>query len=381
MEKQTGADITSLAADSSPALSKLKNWAGNLAYSTTRVHQPKTVEEVQTIVQQCARLRVLGSRHSFNTIADSPANLVTLEAMKQVVALDKTAHTITVESGARYGDIALFLHENGYALPNLASLPHITVVGACATATHGSGIKNRSLAWAVSAFEFIDSRGEVITLSRKKNADVFDGAVVSLGALGVVTKVTLDLLPAFGMEQVVYLDLPVEALKDHFEAIQASGYSVSLFTNWQNKNISEVWIKNITVADGKATRQTEWYGARLATEHVHPISGESAENVTEQLGIPGAWYERLPHFKMGFKPSAGTELQSEYFVPIEHAYAAITALEKLHQKLSPHLYISEIRTIAADDYWLSPFIRRPSVAFHFTWKQDTCCSHEAAATN
>lgn len=370
MNKQRQAAAPSSAPEHSLSSdSRLKNWAGNLTYSTTNVYRPASVEDVQAIVRHCKKLRVIGSRHSFNTIADSPANLVCLEAMKRVVTLDKTTHTVTVESGARYGDIAIFLHENGYALPNLASLPHITIVGACATATHGSGSKNSSLASAVSAIEFVDGSGEVVTLSKERNAEVFAGAVVNLGALGVVTKVTLDLVPTFQVKQVVYLDLPMTALQESFDVIQEEGYSVSLFTNWQNNNIGEVWIKSKAGTGGNATTRSDLFGAKQAAENVHPISGESAANVTEQLGVPGAWYERLPHFKMGFKPSAGTELQSEYFVPIEHAYTAMRAIETLWEKLLPHLYISEIRTIAADACWLSPFYQRPSVAFHFTWKQ------------
>jgi alditol oxidase len=353
-----------------PANTPLKNWAGNLTYSTSNVHYPTSVEEVQAVVRGCQKLRVLGSRHSFNRIADSAVNLVSLQEMKRVVALDKTAHTITVEAGVRYGDIAPYLEENGYALPNLASLPHITVVGACATATHGSGVNHGSLASSVSALEFVSAGGDVVTLSRKRDGEQFLGAVVNLGALGVITRMTLDLVPTFQMQQVVYLDLPMEALPQNFEAIQAEGYSVSLFTDWTAKNIGEVWIKSKTVEDSPFAAASELFGARLASETVHPIAGQSAENVTEQRGIPGSWYDRLPHFKMGFKPSAGAELQSEFFVPIQHAYEALTALEKLHERLTPSLYISEIRTVAADDLWLSPFYQRPSVAFHFTWKQD-----------
>jgi alditol oxidase len=345
----------------------LKNWAGNLTYGTQKVHYPTTVEEIQEVVLNRRKLRALGSRHSFNHIADSDANLVSLEAMKKVVSLDKTANTITVEAGVRYGDIAPFLEENGYALPNLASLPHITVAGACATATHGSGINNGSLASSVSAIEFVTASGDVVFLSRDKNSAQFPGAVVNLGALGVITKLTLDLVPTFDMKQVVYLDLPMAALQHHFNAIQALGYSVSLFTNWQNKSIGEVWIKSN--ADTSNILPPDLYGAPLATVTVHPIAGQPAENVTEQLGVPGKWYERMPHFKMGFQPSAGDELQSEYFVPIEKAYDAMMAIEQLHERITPHLFISEIRTIAADHFWLSPFYHRPSVAFHFTWKQ------------
>lgn len=349
--------------------SSLKNWAGNLTYSTGNVHYPSTVEKVQEVVKKYDKIKALGSRHSFNRIADSTENLVSLEKMNQVVSLDQSDHTLTVEAGARYGEFAPYLHENGYALPNLASLPHITVIGACSTATHGSGLKNSNLSSSVSAIEFVDASGELVTLSKNQDADLFSGAVVGLGALGVVTKVTLDLLPAFEMTQVVYLNLPMGELENNFLDLQSRGYSVSLFTDWKNKNINEVWIKS-QVGEQVTATDLELYGAQLATENVHPVEGESAENVTEQTGVPGPWYERMPHFKMGFKPSAGEELQSEYFVRIEHAYAAMMAMEALNEKISPHLFISEIRTIQADDFWMSPCYQKDSVALHTTWKQD-----------
>lgn len=347
----------------------LKNWAGNLTYSTEKVHYPIQVGEVQELVQNYDKIKALGSRHSFNRIADSKHCLVSLEKMNKVVALDKTAHTITVEAGAKYGEFVPYLHENGYALPNLASLPHITVVGACATATHGSGIKNNNLSSSVSAIEFVDASGQLVTLSKQKDPEIFPGAVVGLGALGVVTKITLDLLPTFDMSQVVYLDLPIAELENNFLELQFRGYSVSLFTDWKNKNINEVWIKSIA-SDQVTAADLELYGAKLATENIHPVATQSAETVTEQRGIPGPWYERMPHFKMGFKPSTGEELQSEYFVRIEHAYDALLAMEKIHEKISPHLFISEIRTIKGDEFWMSPCYHKDSVAIHTTWKQD-----------
>lgn len=347
----------------------LKNWAGNLTYSTDQVHYPSSVEEVQELVRKRNKIKALGSRHSFNKIADSNHRLISLEKMNKVVELNKSANTITVEAGAKYGEFAPYLHENGYALPNLASLPHITAVGACATATHGSGIKNSNLSSSVSAIEFVDAAGNLITLSRQKNPDIFPGAVVGLGALGVVTKITLDLLPSFDMSQVVYLDLPISQLENNFMELQSRGYSVSLFTDWKNKNINEVWIKSIA-GDQVTAADLDLYGAKLATENMHPVSTQSAETVTEQRGIPGPWYERMPHFKMGFKPSTGEELQSEYFVRIEHAYDALLAMEAIHDKISPHLFISEIRTVKADNFWMSPCYQKDSVAIHTTWKQD-----------
>ncbi|HEX4485850.1 MAG TPA: D-arabinono-1,4-lactone oxidase, partial [Terriglobales bacterium] len=252
----------------------------------------------------------------------------------------------------------------------ISSLPHISVAGACSTATHGSGEKNGNLATQVAALEFINAAGEIVNISRKQDGEKFLGAVVGLGALGVITKITLDLQPTFMMKQYVYENLPLSQMKEHFDAIEGSAYSVSLFTDWQKQRINEVWLKT-RLEPGKEFHATpEFFGAKLATKNLHPIAEISAENCTEQMGVPGPWYDRLPHFKMGFTPSAGKELQSEYFVPRKHAVEAILAVERLRDQVSPHLLISEIRTIAADDFWMSPCRKQDSVTIHFTWKPD-----------
>ena len=347
----------------------LTNWAGNLRYSTGNVHYPNTIGEVQDVIKKSQKLTALGSRHSFNTIADNTENQVSLSHFNKVVSLDKLAGTVTVESGMKYGELAPYLHENGFALHNLASLPHISIAGAVATATHGSGIKNGNLSTAVLGIEFINAAGELVNLTKKNDGDKFNGAVVALGAFGVVTKLTLELQPTFNMKQVVYRNLAMSELEKNFNEIMGSGYSVSLFTDWKNKNINEVWVKSKVENENDAARP-ELFGAKLSQQNLHPIETESAENCTDQMGVPGPWYERMPHFKMGFKPSAGKELQAEYFVPIEHAYEAMTVFEKLTEKITPHLFISEIRAIAADDFWMSPCHKKTCVALHTTWKQE-----------
>jgi xylitol oxidase len=209
-----------------------------------------------------------------------------------------------------------------------------------------------------------------VKLSRKADGEVFQGAVVGLGALGAITRITLDIQPTYRMRQYVYENLPLAQMKNHFDDIQSSGYSVSLFTDWQKQRLNEVWIKS-RVGDGQAfAAPQEFFGAKLAVRNLHPIAELSAENCTEQMGVPGPWYERLPHFRMGFTPSAGKELQSEYFVPRRNAVDAILAVERLRDQITPHLLISEIRTIAADDLWMSTCYRQPSVTIHFTWKPD-----------
>ena len=348
----------------------LTNWAGNYTYSTARLHQAKSLGDVQAFVRRHDRFKVLGTRHCFNGIADSAHQLLSLRGMNQVVALDPAARTVSVEAGVSYGQLCPYLHEKGFALHNLASLPHISIAGACATATHGSGVTNGNLATAVSALEMVTAAGDVVLVSRDKDGGAFQGRVVHLGALGVVTKVTLDVQPAFTMRQDVYLDMPMAEVEEHFEEIVSAGYSVSLFTDWQKRRVNEVWVKRRVRPGEPPAAAREFHGARPAKENVHPIVELSAEHCTEQMGVPGPWYERLPHFRMGFTPSSGKELQSEYFVPRRNAVEAILAVERLRDHVSPHLMISELRTIDADQLWMSPCYRQPSLAIHFTWKQE-----------
>jgi len=349
---------------------KLKNWAGNLEYSTDRLYSADSLEQVRSYIRQESKLKVLGTRHCFNNIADSTHSLLSLKAMDEVVALDPAAHTVTVAAGMTYGQLCPYLDSRGFALHNLASLPHISIAGACSTATHGSGEKNGNLATGVSALEIVTAAGDVVKLSRQQDGETFRGAVVGLGSLGVITKVTLDIQPTYMMRQYVYENLPLSAVKDHFDAIESSAYSVSLFTDWQNQRVNELWIKSRDDKGQAFDATPEFFGAKRATRNLHPIIELSAENCTEQMGVPGPWYERLPHFRMGFTPSAGKELQSEYFVPRQHAVEAILAVERLRDQVSPHLMISEIRTIAADNLWMSPCYEQSCVTIHFTWKQD-----------
>ncbi|HEY6977322.1 MAG TPA: FAD-binding protein [Chitinophagaceae bacterium] len=348
---------------------KLKNWAGNLEYSTDKIYYPTSVEEVQQFVKKYCKLKVLGTKHCFNTIADSKDNFISLKQMNKVVTLDTNAHTVTIEGGMKYGELCPWLNDKGFALHNLASLPHISVAGACTTATHGSGVRNGNLSTAVAALEIVTANGDVINLSTK-DGERFYGAVVGLGAIGVITKVTLNIQPAFTMRQYVYVKLPMSQIKDHFDEIVSSGYSVSLFTDWQTENINEVWIKSRVDDTTNSTSKPDFFGAKPATKNLHPIVELPAENCTEQMGVAGPWYERLPHFKMGFTPSSGKELQAEYFVPKQNAVDAILAIARMGKEIGPHLFISEIRTIDADNFWLSPCYKQPSVTIHFTWKQE-----------
>jgi len=348
-----------------------KNWAGNFEYSAERIHHPKTLDEVRDVIRRAEKIRTLGSRHSFNRIADSARHdLISLEHFSPHISVDKERLTVTVEGGIRYGELSQYLHGEGFALHNLASLPHISVAGACATATHGSGVKNGNLATAVSAMELVTADGEVISVSREKDGDTFNGMVVGLGGFGVVTKITLDIQPTFDVQQDIYENLPLSVLENHFDEIMSSGYSVSLFTDWETETVNQVWVKRRLLDGKRLEAESNLYGASPATRRMHPIARISSENCTEQMGIPGAWYERLPHFRMDHTPSSGEELQTEYFVAKDNAVSALLALNGIREHIAPLLMISEVRTIAADDLWMSMCYKQDSVALHFTWKMD-----------
>ena len=338
------------------------NWAGNVVFSSRAVHQPASVAQLQELVAGSDRVRALGTGHSFSRIADTTGDHVSLAQLPPVVEIDASAGTARVSAGLRYGEITGRLHEAGFALPNLGSLPHIAVAGACATGTHGSGQANGALATAVSALELVGADGELRTLRR--GDEEFPGSVVALGALGIVTALTLDLRPTFGVRQWVYEGL---ALDDADEAL-AAGYSVSLFTYWRGAGFEQLWIKQ---RDTDPEPPVRWLGATRAPAQMHMVPGVDPVHCTPQLGEPGPWHERLPHFRLAFTPSSGDELQSEYFVPRAALPEALRAVDAVRDRVTPALQVSEIRTVAADDLWLSPAEGRDTAALHFTWVSDT----------
>ena len=344
---------------------KETNWAGNHTYQAAALHRPTTLDQVRELVAGAGRLRVLGSRHSFSDIADS-AELLSLDGLPADVVVDHAAGTVSLPGGLRYGDLAEVLKAEGVALANLASLPHISVAGAVATATHGSGDANGNLATAVAGLELVTASGEVLTASRR-DPD-FDGLVVGLGALGAVTRVTLDVEPAYQVRQRTFQDLPWISLFERFDEVTSAGYSVSLFTRW-TATVDQVWVKSRVTEQPEEVRG-DLLGAVPATADRHPILGIDPVNCTPQLGVPGPWSDRLPHFRMGFTPSSGEELQSEYHVPRRHAVPALQALLALGDRIRPVLQVSELRTVAADQLWMSPQHGQDTMAVHFTWLPD-----------
>jgi alditol oxidase len=361
--------VLSRVAGAQAAASPRTNWAGNLTFSTNKLDTPGSVDEVRAAVKNASKLRALGARHSFNSIADSTSEQISVERLDEMT-LDEKAHTVTAGGGVKYSQLAPWLDAKGYALHNLASLPGITVAGACSTATHGSGVHNGNLATAVAALEIVTADGSILSLSREKNGEPFLGAVVALGSLGVVTRMTLEVERTYQVAQSVYENLSFDEVGKHFDEVFTSGYSVSVFTDWEHHRATQVWVKRRVAPENANEWPPELFGAKLATEKLHPIAGHPAESCTDQLGIPGPWYDRLPHFRIGQTPSSGQELQTEYFVPYDRGFEAVMAVEKLHKHISPLLFVTELRAIAADRLWMSMAYQRASLAIHFTWKPE-----------
>ncbi|MET8912326.1 FAD-binding protein [Micromonospora sp. NPDC004551] len=337
------------------------NWAGNVTWSARARHEPATLDELRRLVAGADRVRAVGTGHSFNRIGDTAGEQVSVAGLPPTVALDRDRSTVTVAAGLRYGDLATALHAEGYAVANLASLPHISVAGAVATATHGSGPAHGNLATAVAALELVTADGDLLTVDRADPR--FAGMVVHLGALGVVTRLTLDVVPAFEVRQYVRLGLPRAAL----DAALDAAYSVSVFTRWRSPRFDQVWLKQRADQPPPAA---DWLDTRAADTPRHPVPGMPAENCTVQLGAPGPWHERLPHFRLGFTPSSGDELQSEWHLARADGAAALAALDPAAERIAAVLQVCELRTVAADRLWLSPNHERDSLAVHFTWLGD-----------
>ncbi|APX33062.1 hypothetical protein BH708_10460 [Brachybacterium sp. P6-10-X1] len=344
-------------------------WSGCYTFAARGLSAPRTVEQVQEVVAASPHVRALGTRHSFHDIADTAGTLVNVQSLPERFQLDEAAGTVTVSGGSTYGQVASRLGETDWALGNMGSLPHISVAGACATGTHGSGVSHRSLSSAVAGVEVVTADGELQHWTRENCTD-FGGRVLALGALGIVTAVTLDLVPDFEVRQDVWFDLPWSSLIENLEEILSCAYSVSVMPSWHDPEIAgKVWLKSRTDAWDPALDPSRW-GARWArTAGGEPPEGQTP-NQTVQGGVPGPWWQRLPHFRPDASPSRGDEIQTEYFVDRSRAPEALRALQAIADRFADLVLVSELRSVAADELWLSPAYGRDSLGIHLTWRND-----------
>ncbi len=351
------------------------NWAGNVTYRASALERPTSVAALQQLVAATPRLTALGSTHSFNEIADTDAVQVTLAGLPPVLDVDTDRRVVRVAAGMTHAQVAAGLEARGWALANLASLPHISVAGAVATGTHGSGVRNPSLAEAVVGLEVVRAPGDLVSVDTSTPDGALDAHRVALGALGVVATVELAIEPTFQVATTVHLDLPWDAVLEHFDEVVSDAYSVSLFTSFDDRGARQVWTKH-RVDEPDPSVDLVALGARRADGPVHPGENDAA-SVTEQGGVPGPWSERLPHFRSTFEPSTGAEIQAEYLIPASSAVPALEALRPLEPVFAPLLIAAEVRTIAADTAWLAPSSGRQSVGLHFTFRRDAAAVADA----
>jgi len=345
-----------------------RNWGGNHTYSFARFHEPDTLDELISLVGEATRLRVIGSRHCFNDIGDTDpvaGDLVSLRQLPSHHEVDFESRVVRVPAAASYGELAAGLHAEGWALPNLASLPHISVGGAVATGTHGSGDRCGNLASSVVGLEVIRADGSVVSVNQGE--PTFPGEVIALGATGVWSHVLLSVEPTYDVAQTVMTSLPWSAALDHLDEVTGAAWSTSLFTSFGGDEVEQVWLK------ARMTEQPHGgtlFGAQPAPEPLHMLRNGDAAACTDQLGVPGPWHTRLPHFRLEFTPSSGRELQSEYLLPRGNAVDALAAMRELGDLLAPLLQVAEVRTVAEDRLWLSGSYETDVIAIHCTWHPD-----------
>ena len=341
----------------------MKNWSGNIEYRPADIARPESISVLQKVVAGASKVRAYGSGHSFNTLADTDGTLIAFSEFDKNIEIDSSKMLVRVPAGVRYGEVAPKLHANGFALKNMGSLPHITVVGATSTGTHGSGVGNKNLSGSIAEIELITATGDAITLDQ----DELPAARVALGSIGIIHHLTLDIVPTYDVAQTVYFDLPFDQLTSNLDEILSAGYSVSVLSMWGDEFVDQVWVKS-KIGTNAVLTQKEWFGAKLATRKSNPIREADSAAATEQFGLPGPWFERLPHFKLDFTPSFGDELQTEYFIDRKDAPAALNAIYKIRKELSELIMVCEMRTVAQDENWLSEAYGRETFVFHFTWR-------------
>jgi xylitol oxidase len=345
---------------------ELRTWSGTYRFTARTVIAARTIDDVRRAVTAGGRVRALGTRHSFNDLADNGETLVTVTGIAPEPVLDEPARTVTVGAGITYGALAAWLQERGWALPNLGSLPHISVAGATATGTHGSGTRNRILSAAIAGLEYVDADGELRQAGRADPG--FDGMAVGLGAFGVVVRITLDVQPSYLIRQDVYAGPTWDRVLADLDAIMSAAYSVSLFTDWTGDSMQMAWVKRRLDAperDPSATPE-QFFGAPRDLGPVRLVDAP-VDNLTI-VGAAGPWSERLPHFRLDSPPSNGDEIQSEYFIDRSSGAAALDAVRRLSPVITPLLLVSEFRATAADRLWLSGSYGRETLAIHFTWR-------------
>lgn len=345
----------------------MKNWAGNLTFSAKEFIEIDNISKLQQVVSNSQGVKVLATGHSFNAIGDTKDTLISLKNLSNGIEIDSQNAQALIPAGMAYADAARYLESKGWAFSNMASLGEVTIAGAISTGTHGSGSNNGVLSTSVVGLEIVLGSGELVTID-ESNSEEFAGFVISLGALGVFTKIKMRIIPSFSVKQFVYENIGIQAVAENFDTVFNSAYSVSYFSNWAKNSTGQIWMKFLD--DSSSDNLSDnWLGANQAKAKQHPVKINNPDPCTDQLGISGKWLYRLPHFKLDSSPASGDEVQTEYLVDRKYVNEYIQDLRTIGDEIAPKVYATEIRTIKSDELWLSGAYQRETVGFHFTWKK------------
>lgn len=340
------------------------NWAGNQSCHPTAVHRPSSQEEVSDIVARAASrsetVKAVGSGHSFTPAALTDGHLLDLGLLRRLVEVDRSAQTVTVEAGISIADLNDLLHGLGYALPNLGDIAYQTISGAVSTATHGTGRTLGGLATRIRSLRLIAGDGSTVDLSPSQDADLLEAARVSVGALGIVTQLTLDVVPAFRLrarEGADKLDRLLDGLDEHVAT---------------NDHFEFFWIPHTDWALTKANNRTDEPLAR-----VNPIRHWYQKSFLENYAfgtvcrvgrMRPSWIPRLAtalpssgdttyvddSFRIFTSKRIVKFVEMEYAIPREHCAEALRRIRDMIRSQG-HLvsFPVEVRFTASDDIPLS----------------------------
>uniref|UniRef100_A0A915D0Y3 FAD-binding PCMH-type domain-containing protein n=1 Tax=Ditylenchus dipsaci TaxID=166011 RepID=A0A915D0Y3_9BILA len=371
--KPNGSTPTTQAPDSCPGCrAPLLNWGGNFNFSTQDIKYPTTTAGVQQLVKECkGKIRPVGTRHSFSEIANTNDTLICLVHMNLILSVDPSVPSVTVQAGITYTDLIPFLQSIGLAIPMMASLGEISIAGAINTAVHGSGAGIGNLATQVLGLQMVLADGSVVQYSKGQNDTELAAATVGLGALGIVTQVTLQAQPTYNLAINVFENMDMSVLDTQLYNITHSGYAINMWSTFGTPGVlDQVWITTKVDSNGVNAygNVSQLYGAPAATAQSSPIAALPPTYVVPQMGIVGPYYERLTDYDLGLSGQEGQQTQSEYYVDFDDFVPALKALQTLSAEINAVVYVALFRITEKDELWMSPQYKKTTMAIHFSWQ-------------
>lgn len=363
-----------------------QNWGRSASVRPVRVERPRSPEGVQRAVKaaqaQGLTVKAVGAGHSFTGIAVAPGVLLELDDMQGLVSADAGSGLVTVLGGTRLHRMPGLLAPYGLAMQNLGDIDRQSIAGAIATGTHGTGKGFGGIATQVRGLTLVTAEGEFLRIDAERNADMLSGAVVGLGALGIVVEVTLQCVPAFLLHAVdsrVPIDDALETLHeraadaDHLEFYWHPHTDVALMKTQTRLPESAArhpipmlrrWVDETVLSNGV-------FGAYCAASRIAPAIIPPFNRLAVRLTGHAEYTDRSHRVLVHDRAVRFREM--EYAIPADDVVPAVQAIRKLIDQRGWRIeFPIEVRFAAADDLWLSTAYGRDSayVAVHRYWRAD-----------